>query len=123
MSNSRSVSVLYHDSELVPSLAKLLISTQDTGCKILISKSAHRTGIAMLIEKDFVQVNLSGYGLEKGIPRDNIGYLQFARSLSSPDIYNFISKLDPVTDVKCFRRPESTWRHFEEVSLSAKTCV
>ena len=77
----------------------------------------------MLIEKDFVQVNLSGYGLEKGIPRDNIGYLQFARSLSSPDIYNFISKLDPVTDVKCFRRPESTWRHFEEVSLSAKTCV
>ena len=95
---------------------------QDTGCKILISKAAHRTGIAMLIEKDFVQVNLSGYGLDKGIPRDEVGYLQFARSLSSPDIYNFISNLDAATEVKCFKRPESTWRHFEEVSRLTKTC-
>jgi hypothetical protein len=91
---------------------------QDTGCKILISKSADRTGIAMLIEKDYVQVNLSGYGLKKGIPRSNEGYLNFARSLGSPDVYNFISKLDPITDVKCFKRPESTWRHFEEVGSS-----
>ena len=91
---------------------------QDTGCKILISKSAHRTGIAMLIEKDLVQVNLSGYGLDKGIPKTNIGYLSFARSLDSPDVYNFISKLTPVTEVKCFRRPESIWRHFEKVCLA-----
>lgn len=90
---------------------------QDTGCKIMICKDKNHTGIAQIIENNMVQVNLSGYGLQNGAFQTNEDYLTFARSLSCPDIYNFISKLTPATDIQLYKRRTSVWKRFEKTTL------
>jgi hypothetical protein len=49
-------------------------------------------------------------------PSDEAGYLEFARSLAVPDVYNFLSRLEPLSDVVQHRFPASLRRHYEKLT-------
>jgi flavin-dependent dehydrogenase len=49
-------------------------------------------------------------------PTGEAGYLDFARSLASPDIYNLISRLEPLSDILAYRFPCNLRRHYEKLT-------
>jgi 2-polyprenyl-6-methoxyphenol hydroxylase-like FAD-dependent oxidoreductase len=42
--------------------------------------------------------------------------LAFARSLAAPDIYNLISRLEPLSEIMPYRYPSSLRRHYEKLT-------
>jgi 2-polyprenyl-6-methoxyphenol hydroxylase-like FAD-dependent oxidoreductase len=48
-------------------------------------------------------------------PTDEAGYLDFARSLAAPDIYNLISHIEPLSEILSYRFPSSLRRHYEKL--------
>jgi hypothetical protein len=48
-------------------------------------------------------------------PLDEQGYLDFARSLPAPDVYNLISKLEPLGEITPYKFPSSLRRHYEKL--------
>lgn len=48
-------------------------------------------------------------------PTDEAGLLEFIRSLPAPDIYNIISKAEPLTEVITYKYPTSLRRHYEKL--------
>jgi 2-polyprenyl-6-methoxyphenol hydroxylase-like FAD-dependent oxidoreductase len=61
-----------------------------------------RLGFILATERDRWMVTLGGV-LGEGVPADENGYSDFARSLECPDIYNVIRHSAPLTDVVHFR--------------------
>jgi 2-polyprenyl-6-methoxyphenol hydroxylase-like FAD-dependent oxidoreductase len=49
-------------------------------------------------------------------PTDEAGYLEFARSLAAPDIYNLISRIEPLSEILPYRFPCSLRRHYEKLT-------
>jgi 2-polyprenyl-6-methoxyphenol hydroxylase-like FAD-dependent oxidoreductase len=48
-------------------------------------------------------------------PGDDVGFLDFVRSLARPDIYMAVRDAEPLTEVETFRFPTARWLHFEEL--------
>ncbi len=48
-------------------------------------------------------------------PMDEAGYLEFARSLPTPDIYNHIHKAEPLTELVAHKFPADLRRHYEKM--------
>lgn len=68
------------------------------------------------------QVNLSGY---KGsyCPTDDAAFLEFARKLPSPTIYNALRQAKPLTPVISFAKTRNFRRLFEKVPPPTGLCV
>jgi 2-polyprenyl-6-methoxyphenol hydroxylase-like FAD-dependent oxidoreductase len=84
---------------------------------ILISPQAphdKRGGFMFPIEGDRWTVTLGCWSADYP-PTDEAGYLEFARSLAAPDIYNLISRLEPLSEIVPYRYPASIRRHYEKL--------
>jgi 2-polyprenyl-6-methoxyphenol hydroxylase-like FAD-dependent oxidoreductase len=74
-----------------------------------------RAGIIQPIEGNRWLVSVAGV-MRDYPPTDEEGFLAFARSLSSPEVYNAISVAKPLTGIRGFRRTANRLRHFEKLS-------
>jgi 2-polyprenyl-6-methoxyphenol hydroxylase-like FAD-dependent oxidoreductase len=73
-----------------------------------------RGGVMAMQENDLWIVTLFGhFGIVA--PQDLTGFVEYARTLPSPLIYDAIRNADPVTEPVNFRFPASTRRHYEEL--------
>jgi 2-polyprenyl-6-methoxyphenol hydroxylase-like FAD-dependent oxidoreductase len=48
-------------------------------------------------------------------PTDEAGFLEFARQLASPTIYETVKTLKPISPIYGYRRMENRWVHFEQL--------
>jgi hypothetical protein len=48
-------------------------------------------------------------------PTDDAGYLEFARQLPRPDIYEAITQTEPLTPISCYARTGNVRRRYHEV--------
>jgi 2-polyprenyl-6-methoxyphenol hydroxylase-like FAD-dependent oxidoreductase len=60
-------------------------------------------------------VSLGGWAGDHA-PIDAAGFLEFARGLPSPDIYNLISRAEPISDVIPHKFSASLRRHYEKLT-------
>jgi flavin-dependent dehydrogenase len=74
-----------------------------------------RGGFMFPIEQDRWIVSLGCWSGDYP-PTDEAGYLEYARSLAAPDIYNLISRLEPLSDIVPYRFPSSLRRHYEKLT-------
>lgn len=73
-----------------------------------------RIGAIYPIEGDRWIVTLGGY-LGEHPPDDEAGYLDFARRLERPDLYDAIRGAEPASDIVVYRFPSARFRHFERL--------
>lgn len=73
-----------------------------------------RGGAMLAMEGDRWMITLFGM-LGDDPPTDARGYLEFARSLPAPDIYNVVSNAEPLTDPLPFKYPASCRRRYESL--------
>jgi hypothetical protein len=76
-----------------------------------------RGGIIQTIERGKWMVTLAGAARDYP-PTDETGFLEFARSLPSPELYRAISQAEPVSPIRSYRRTENRLRHYERLSRS-----
>ena len=83
---------------------------------LIYAKAPHgtRTGIVSPIEGNGWIVTLSGC-LKDYPPGDDAGFLEFARSLERPDIYEAIKNATPRTPITTIRFPAQRRRHYEKM--------
>ncbi len=62
-----------------------------------------------------VELSLTGV-LGDHPPNDPEGFLEFARSLPVPDIYEAVKDAKPIDDAVTFRFPASVWKHYEKLT-------
>jgi 2-polyprenyl-6-methoxyphenol hydroxylase-like FAD-dependent oxidoreductase len=72
-----------------------------------------RLGIMMAVEGDRWQVLLGG-AFGHTPPSDEDGFLEWARMLASPELYDVIRTREPLTPIRGFRIPETRWRRFDK---------
>jgi 2-polyprenyl-6-methoxyphenol hydroxylase-like FAD-dependent oxidoreductase len=77
-----------------------------------VAPSPGRGGIAMEIEEGRWIAGIMGRGGDHP-PCDHAGFLEFARSLPAPDLYQLIRRLKPLSDPIPYRYPNSLRRHYE----------
>ena len=89
----------------------------DWTCITLTPKATQckRGGIIIPIEGEQYIVTLTGVG-EDYPPTDEQGFLEFARSLRRPDIYQIIKDAQPLSPAYGYRRTENQLRHYEKLS-------
>lgn len=75
----------------------------------------NRLGIAMPIDGNRWIITLSGWGADYP-PHDEKGFLEYARSLTTPDIFNLINRLQPAGDITVHRLPSNLRRHYEKMN-------
>jgi len=76
---------------------------------------AKRGGVALAMEGDRWMVTLFGM-LGDHPPTDDRGFLEFARSLPAPDVYEVIAQAEPLTALIPFKFPQSTRRRYESIA-------
>ena len=74
-----------------------------------------RGGLISIIEGDRLIVTLTGR-LRDYPPADEEGFLDFARSLPQPDVYNIIKDAEPLTPIATYKYSANRWRHYERMS-------
>ena len=74
-----------------------------------------RMGSLFPIENNQWMCTLAGW-LGDHPPRSEEGFLQFAKELAVPDIYNVMTEEKALTDIAVFKYPASTRRYFEELT-------
>jgi 2-polyprenyl-6-methoxyphenol hydroxylase-like FAD-dependent oxidoreductase len=74
-----------------------------------------RSGLVFPIEGDRWIVTLVGWGGDHP-PLDEQGFLAFTRSLPAPDVYNIVSRAEPLSEIVSYKFPASLRRHYEKVS-------
>lgn len=74
-----------------------------------------RGGFMFPIEQDRWIVSLGCWSGDYP-PTDEQGFLDFARSLAAPDIYNLISRSEPLSEITPYRYPSSLRRHYEKLT-------
>jgi deazaflavin-dependent oxidoreductase (nitroreductase family) len=67
------------------------------------------------IEGGYWMVTLVG-GLRDYPPEDEAGFLEYARSLAQPDLYEAIKDAEPVTPIVTYKYSANRWRHYERMS-------
>lgn len=73
-----------------------------------------RSGMLIAMEDNRWVLTLSGIGDYP--PTDEEGFLEFARSLRNPMIYEAIKDAKPISPIYGYRRTENCWRHYESLS-------
>ncbi|MCB0128259.1 MAG: hypothetical protein KDE58_38600, partial [Caldilineaceae bacterium] len=74
-----------------------------------------RMGGAFPIEGDRWVVSVGGWSGDHG-PTDEAAFLQFAKSLPAPDVYEVINNNEPLSDIVVHKFPASLRRHYETLS-------
>ena len=74
-----------------------------------------RGGVVTLVEENRWVVTLVGIGRDYP-PTDEAGFLEFARSLRSPMIYEAIKDAQPISPILAYQRTENRLRHYEKLS-------
>ncbi len=83
---------------------------------ILPSAPDHpRGGVLYQVEGNCWIVGLVGVGRDYP-PTDEAGFLDFARSLRSPEIYEAIKDAQPISPIYGYQRTENQLRHYEQLS-------
>ena len=80
-----------------------------------IHPSTWRSGFVMSVEDNKWIVSLNGYFKEHA-PLDDKGFVEFASTLTQPDIYNAIKTAKPVTDLMIHKYPYARWRKYHKLS-------
>lgn len=73
-----------------------------------------RGGVLYPIEGDRWIVTLGGVGRDYP-PTDEAGFLEFARSLRVPMLYDLLKDAQPLSPIYSYRRTENCWRHYEQL--------
>jgi 2-polyprenyl-6-methoxyphenol hydroxylase-like FAD-dependent oxidoreductase len=73
-----------------------------------------RSGVLFPTEGDRWVLTLAGLAHQYP-PTDDAGFLDFARQLISPRIYETVRTLTPVSPIYGYRRTENRWVHFEQL--------
>jgi 2-polyprenyl-6-methoxyphenol hydroxylase-like FAD-dependent oxidoreductase len=81
-----------------------------------------RAGIIQWVEGDRWMVTVAGV-MEDYPPTDERGFLEFARSLRSPALYEAIQHARPVSDIWGYRRTDNRLRHFERLTRSPERFI
>ena len=79
-----------------------------------IPPNNRRAGTISLIEGDHWTVSLVSYQCDY-LP-DEDSFLDYARGLSQPDIYEAIKEAEPLTPVLTYKYSANRWRHYERMS-------
>ena len=66
------------------------------------------------IEGDRWVVSMGGW-MGDHAPTDEQGFLEYARALPAPDIYNVISQAEPLSDIIPHKFSSSLRRHYEKL--------
>jgi 2-polyprenyl-6-methoxyphenol hydroxylase-like FAD-dependent oxidoreductase len=74
-----------------------------------------RAGLILPIEGDAWMVTLAGW-LRDYPPDDETGFLEYARSLPMPDLYEAIKNAEPLTPIATHKFPANRRRHYERMS-------
>ncbi|GHO72107.1 hypothetical protein KSC_109990 [Ktedonobacter sp. SOSP1-52] len=74
-----------------------------------------RVGYCFSLEDNMWIVTLSGYHGDHP-PADEAGYLEFARNLAQPDIYEAIKDAEPLSPIAIHKFPANRHRHYERLS-------
>ncbi|MBK8022156.1 MAG: FAD-dependent monooxygenase [Chloroflexi bacterium] len=74
----------------------------------------HRSGMILEVEGGRWTVILTGNNRDYP-PSDIEGFLEYARSLQSPLVYNYIRHARPLTQVYGYRNTNSVWNHYEKL--------
>ena len=75
-----------------------------------------RTGLAFPIEDDRWIVTLAGGGGDYP-PTDENGFVEFARSLPNPGIYQVMAESEPLSAICAFRATQNRIRHYEKLRM------
>jgi 2-polyprenyl-6-methoxyphenol hydroxylase-like FAD-dependent oxidoreductase len=73
-----------------------------------------RGGVIMEVENGECAVTLVGVNKDYP-PTDEAGFLEFARHLLSPVIYDIIKDAEPLSNIYGYQRTENRWRHYERL--------
>jgi len=73
-----------------------------------------RAGYVLPIEDDQWMVTLAGM-LRNYPPDDEEGFLEFARSLPTSDLYEAIKDAEPMTPIVTYKYTANRWRHYERM--------
>jgi 2-polyprenyl-6-methoxyphenol hydroxylase-like FAD-dependent oxidoreductase len=74
-----------------------------------------RHGVIFVVEGDRLLATLVGLHGERP-PSDDTGYLDYARSLTTPDIHRVIAEAEPLTPIATLRFPANVRRHYERLA-------
>ena len=74
-----------------------------------------RMGVIFPIEGGCWMVTLAGR-LRDYPPDDDAGFLEYARSLSQPDVYEAIKEAEPVSPIVMYKYSTNRWLHYERMS-------
>lgn len=74
-----------------------------------------RAGYVFPVEGNRWLVTFGGYSGDK-TPQTGDTFVEYAKGLATPDIYNVIKDLTPISEVKVFNVPHTTRRHYESLS-------
>lgn len=73
-----------------------------------------RAGVISPLEGGDWMVTLGGW-LRDYPPDDDAGFLDYARSLSQPDLYEAIKQAEPITPIAVYKYSANRWRHYERL--------
>ncbi|HLG75407.1 MAG TPA: FAD-dependent monooxygenase [Ktedonobacteraceae bacterium] len=73
-----------------------------------------RAGLILPVDNDRWHVSLGGFAGHFP-PTDEEGFLQWARDLPDPSIYEALRIAQPLTPIRGYRTPVNHWRHFERL--------
>ena len=92
--------------------------TADWKTLLVVPQHPHssRMGILSAIEGNLWTMSLYGYNRDYP-PTDEVGFLEFARSLSNPALYEAIKAAKPVSPIYSFRNTANLLRHYERLKL------
>jgi 2-polyprenyl-6-methoxyphenol hydroxylase-like FAD-dependent oxidoreductase len=89
---------------------------QAHGAVVILPSFDNRRGGAMLaVDGERWIVSLSGY-MGDAAPTDLEGFIEYARSLDAPDIYDVIKTAEPLGEGSPYKYPASQRRHFEKLT-------
>lgn len=74
-----------------------------------------RCGVLGPVEGDRWLLSLYGFGRDYP-PTDEVGFLEFARTLRSPILYEAVKDAKPLSPVYSYRQTENRLRHYEQLS-------
>lgn len=85
------------------------------GALVTAKAPGTRGGVMSAIEGNRWIVTLAGIGRDYP-PTDEAGFLDFARSLRNPIIYEAILDAKAISPVSAYHRTENSWHHYEKLS-------
>ncbi len=89
------------------------------GAELIIIAGAppdnNRAALFVPMEDDRWNVSLVGWGGDHA-PTDEASFLEFARGLAAPDVYNILPRLEPLTDFFHHKTPSNLRREYQKLT-------